>query len=102
MTVARDGIIAAVLSGRTQDQRLVRLAQPRCRLDERLEHRLQIEGRAADDLEYVRGGGLLLQRLAQFVEQASILDGNDGLRGEVLDQIYLLVGERPDLLVVNG
>ena len=31
--------------------------------DQRIEHRLQIEGRAADDLEHVGGGGLLLQRL---------------------------------------
>ena len=31
---------------------------------QRVEHRLQIEGRAADHLEHVGGGGLLLQRLA--------------------------------------
>ena len=59
-----------------------RLAQPRCRLDQRIEHRLQIEGRAADDLEHVGGGGLLLQRFAQLVEQAGILDGDDGLVSE--------------------
>jgi hypothetical protein len=29
-------------------------------MDERIEHGLQIEGRAADDLEHVGGGGLLL------------------------------------------
>ncbi len=28
----------------------------------RIEHRLQVEGRAADHLEHVGGGGLLLQR----------------------------------------
>ena len=33
--------------------------------DQRVEHRLQIEGRAADDLEHVGGGGLLLQRSAR-------------------------------------
>ena len=43
------------------------------------QHRLQIEGRAADDLEHVGGGGLLLQRFAQLVEQARVLDGDDGL-----------------------
>src|SRR5262245_33551129 len=32
------------------------------RFNERLQHRLEIEGRAADDLEYIGGGGLLLQR----------------------------------------
>ena len=57
----------------------VRLAQPRRRFDQRIEHRLQIEGRAADDLEHVGGGGLLLQRFAQLVEQPRVLDGDDGL-----------------------
>ena len=33
------------------------------RFDQRVEHRLQVEGRAADDLEHVGGGGLLLQRI---------------------------------------
>src|SRR6516225_2238775 len=79
----------------------IRLAQPRGRLDQRVEHRLQIEGRAADDLEHVGGGSLLLQRLAQLVEQAGVLDSDDGLTGEIRDQLHLLVGERPNLLTVN-
>ena len=56
-----------------------------------------------------RGRGLLLQRfgeivgaLAQFVEQPRVLDGDDGLRGEVLHQRDLLVGERPHLLAVDA
>ena len=57
--------------------------------DERIEHDLQIEGRAADDLENVGGGGLLLQRFAQFVEQARIFDGDDRLFGEVGDKLDL-------------
>ena len=55
-------------------------------LDERVEDGLQVEGRAADDLEHVGGRGLLLQRFsraAQLVEQAGVLDGDDGLVGEV-------------------
>ena len=55
-----------------------------------------------------RGRGLLLQRLAQIVgalaqlvEQAGVLDGDDRLRGEILDQLDLLVGEWADLLAVN-
>ena len=83
------------------DGRHIRLAQPRRRLDQRIEHRLQIEGRAADDLEHVGGGGLLLQRFAQLVEQPGVLDRDDGLRGEILDQLDLLVGERPDLLAID-
>ncbi len=63
------------------------------RLRQRIEHSLQIERRAADHLEHVGGGGLLLQRFAQLVEQARILDRDDGLGGEILDQFDLLVGE---------
>ena len=75
----------------------------------RLEHRLQLARRAGDDLQHLRGRGLLLQRLgeivgalAQLVEQPRVLDGDDGLGGEVLHQLDLLVGERPYLLAVDG
>ena len=74
------------------------LADMRCVLQHGLEHRLQIAGGATDDLKNFRRGRLLLQRfrkvggalaevrgaLAQFVEQPRVLDGNDGLGGEVL------------------
>src|SRR6478672_8225391 len=63
----------------------VRLAQAGGRLDERIEHALQIECRAADHLENLGGGRLLLQRFAQLVEQAGILDGDDSLGGEAGD-----------------
>ena len=71
------------------------------RLHQRVEHRLQIEGRAADDLEHVGGGGLLLQRFAQLVEQPRVLDGDDGLSGEVSDQIDLFFSKGPNFLPVN-
>ena len=38
----------------------VRVAQACSRRDQRIQHRLQVEGRAADDFEHVGGGGLLL------------------------------------------
>src|SRR5215831_6230338 len=79
----------------------IRLAQPRGRLDQRVEHRLQIERRAADDLEHVGGGGLLLEGLAEFVEQASVLYGDHRLRSEVLDQRDLLFGKWPHFLAVD-
>ena len=41
---------------------VISVTQPRRRLDQCIEHGLQIEGRPADDLEHVGGGGLLLQR----------------------------------------
>jgi hypothetical protein len=61
-----------------------------------------MEGRATDDLEYVGGGGLLLQGFAQFVQQPSVLDSNDGLGGKIADQLDLLLGERSDLLALDG
>ena len=44
----------------------------------------------------------IVRALAQLVKQARILDGDDGLRGEIADQLDLLVGERPDLLPVDA
>ena len=97
--VARDCVVKSPFS--RDEWRHVRLAQPGRRLDKRVEHGLQIEGRAADDLEHVGGGGLLLQRFAQFAEQPRVLDGDHRLGGEVRDQLDLLVGERADLLAVD-
>ena len=72
-----------------------------------MKHRLQITGRAGDDLKDLRGRSLLLQRfseiiraLAQLVEQPRVLDGDGCLIGEGLNEINLVVGERPDLLQV--
>ena len=48
---------------RESDRRPFGVAQARRRFDQRVEHGLQIEGRAADDLEHVGGGGLLLQQI---------------------------------------
>ena len=49
---------------------LVGVAQTCRRFDQRLQHRLEVEGRSADDLEHVGGGGLLLQRFAQILVRA--------------------------------
>ena len=90
----------AVIHG-TKNRPLVRVAQAGRRFHEGIEHGLQIERRAADDLEHVGCRGLLLKRLAQIVgalaqllEQSRVLDGDDGLLGEILDQRDLLAGER--------
>ena len=70
-----------------------------------LEHRLQLAGRAGDDLKHLRGRGLLLQRLgeivgalAQLVEQSRVLDRDHGLGGEVRNQLDLFIGEGLHLL----
>ena len=79
-------------------------AQPRRALDQRVEHGLQVEPRAADQLEDLAGRGLLLQghpELAvaglQLGEQADVLDRDDRLLGEGLQQRDLLGGEWPRL-----
>ena len=86
-----------------------RIAQPRGGFDQRVEHRLQIEGRAADDLEHVAGRGLVFERffeiagaLAQFAEQPRILHRDHRLRREILEQRDLLVRERPHLLAEDA
>ena len=42
---------------------LIGIAEPGRRFNEGLQHCLQVESRAADDLEHIGGRGLLLQRL---------------------------------------
>ena len=61
------------------------LAQPGGRLHKCVEHRLQIERPAADDLENIGGGGLLLKRLVPLarVSRATFVSPRaaDELRG---------------------
>jgi hypothetical protein len=38
------------------------VAQPHASFDQRIDHRLQVEGRAADDLQHVAGRGLVFER----------------------------------------
>ena len=82
---------------------MVGLAQPRRRLDERIEHRLQIEGRATDDLEHVGGGGLLLQ--ADFrrssLSRRVFSMAMTACAAKLLDKLDLLVGERANLLAID-
>src|SRR5262245_9646030 len=49
-----------------------------------LKYRLNVSCRAADDLEHIGGGGLLLEGFAKFIEQTSVLDGDNGLGSEIL------------------
>src|SRR5262245_13553095 len=91
VTVTRCGIKSS--DSRAKNLSTIGLTQSGRRLHQRVEYRLQIEGRAAYNLEHVGGGGLLLQRFAQLVEQACVLDGDNGLVGEGHDQVDLLLGE---------
>ena len=107
--VHRDGAEASP----SQQQQTCRTWPRRCAsriLQHRLEHRLQLARRAGDDLAAPRevavccssDFGEIVGALAQFVEQPRVLDGDDGLGGEVLHQLDLLVGERAHLLAVDG
>jgi hypothetical protein len=71
-------------------------------------HRLKIAGRAADNLEHLRRGSLLLQRLGeigrslvQFIEQPRILNCDYRLAGETCDEFDLLFSEGPDFCPEN-
>src|SRR5262245_9688282 len=48
------------------DDQLIRLAQSPRRLGQGIEHRLKIESRAADHLEHIGSGGLLLKCLGEL------------------------------------
>src|SRR5271165_2974112 len=87
----------------TEDKCVLSLADSSRRLDQSLQHRLQLGSRLADDLEYVAGRGLIFERLLQIagappqvVEKARILDGDHRLVGEGSDECNLLLGEPLD------
>ena len=70
---------------------------PRGALDDGVEDRLHVRGRAADDAEHLGCCRLMLQGLAQFcvallqfLEQPHVLDGDHGLVGEGFKQFDLL------------
>ena len=78
-------------------------ANPRGAFDDGIEHRLHVGGRAADDAEHLGRCRLMLQCLAQFrvalsefLKQADIFDGDDGLVGEGFEERDLLIGKRTD------
>ena len=71
-----------------------------CFLQDRVEYRGKVAGRAVDDAEHLCGRGLLLQCLARLGQQPRILNRDDRLRGEVLQQRNMFVGERADFLAV--
>jgi len=86
-----------------QIQRAARRAAVRARLFQyRLEDRLQLTRRGIDDLQYLGRRGLLLQRLAQFRQQARVLDRDDRLVGKGAHKLDLPFGERLDTPTGQG
>src|SRR5262249_44255639 len=89
------------LTVETEDCRLHGLAQPDRVLGQCLEDGLEIERGPPDHLEQLAGRRLLIERNSeltvarlQFLEEAHVLDGNDGLIGKGLEQLDLFVRER--------
>ncbi len=81
---------------------------PRRALDDRVQHRLHVGRRAADDAEHLGRRRLMLQRLAQFrvalldfFEQPDVLDGDDRLISEGFEQSDLFFGERTNFRATN-
>ena len=77
--------------------------------EHRCKHRLKITRRAADDLQHLRRGRLLVQRVAevggaltQLIAQSRVLDGDDSLGGEVSYKFNLLIGETAHLLAIKS
>jgi hypothetical protein len=70
---------------------LIGVAKPGSRFYKGVEYGLQIERRAANDLQHISGRGLLLQRLAQFVEQPRVLNSDHGLISERLEHRTLFI-----------
>src|SRR4051794_22287970 len=96
--VRSETIARAVIA---EHHRLISLAELAGGFDERVEHRLKVEGRTADDLEDLGGCGLLLERYGELprarlnlVEQTDVVDSNRGLVGEGLQKLYLPIRER--------
>ncbi len=96
------------ISHRRAQHHVIDPTNPRGALDDGVEHRLHVRRRAADDAEHLGRRRLMLQRLAQFrvalaefLEQAHVLDGDHGLVGEGFKQFDLLVGERTNLHTSN-
>src|SRR5215510_2960831 len=77
-----------------EDTAIRRPAQTGRSFGYRVEHRLKISRRPADDPQNLTGGCLPVEGLLCLVEQSHILDRNDGLVGEGLEERDLLVGER--------
>src|SRR4029450_3772645 len=75
---------------------VVRAAELRSALDDRLQHRLELRRRRADDSQDLARAGLLRQRLRelavaypQLFDQTHVLDRDHGLVGESLEELDL-------------
>src|SRR5262249_54458990 len=90
------------IANHLKDRRVIRIAQARCGLDQRIQHPLHIKRRTTDDLQNIGSSGLLLKGLTELVEQARVLDCDYPLLREPADQFDLFVSKWSHFLAVNG
>ena len=83
---------------------IINPTNPSSTLDDRIEHRLHIRRRPADNAQHFGRCRLMLQRLAQFgvallqfFEEAHVFNCDDGLVGESFEKGDLFLGEGTDL-----
>ena len=85
--------------GGEEDAELLGGEQVLAAVEDLVEYRRRIGHRAADHLQHLGGGGLLLQRFLGLADQSHVLDGDDRLAREGLQQVDLplrrLTGIRP-------
>ncbi len=84
---------------------MIGAAQPRGRIHDSLQDRIQVKSRTADNLQHFADRCLISEQflqvaraVAQFVEQPRVLHRDDRLCGERADQFDLALGKRLDLL----
>src|SRR6516165_9622594 len=70
-------------------------------LGDRIERALTVLWCAGDDTENVSRRRLTVEAFTQFIQQPRVLDGDDGLSGEILHRRNMLVSERADFLSVD-
>src|SRR4030095_977795 len=88
---------------------IINPTNPSSALDDRIQDRLHVCGRAADNAEHLGCCRLMLQGLAQYciallnlLEQSHVFDGDNGLVGEGFEKGDLFVGERTNLRAADG
>src|SRR4029077_2362452 len=96
------------LSIKSEHSAIFRLAQSYGIIQDCFKNRLKIRERAADHLQYLTCGGLLLQcfgelavAILQVFEQPNILDGDHGLVSESFEERDLFLGKRSELSPAN-
>ena len=93
-TAPRRGMHLAVVPDE-EDAELLDREKMLAAVEDLVEHRRRVGHGAADDLQHVGSGGLLLERLLGFVEKARVLDRDHRLVGEGLQQAAFLGREGP-------